>query len=152
MAGYHLADELNAEMLTADGWVRTRDLARRDERGYLFLVDRRSDMIVTGGYNVYPKEVEDALLTHPAVAECAVVGAPDPTWVEAVVAFVALRPGTHATEAELQAAVRARLAGYKVPKRVELVEGIPKSPVGKILRRALREPLWAGEPSRERWP
>ena len=152
MAGYHRADALNAEMLTNDGWVRTRDLARRDERGYLFLVDRRSDMIVTGGYNVYPKEVEDALLTHPAVAECAVVGAPDPTWVEAVVAFVALRPGTHATEAELQAAVRARLAGYKVPKRVELVEGIPKSPVGKILRRALREPLWAGEPSRERWP
>jgi len=142
MAGYHHADELNAEMTTADGWIRTRDLARQDERGYLYLVDRRSDMIVTGGYNVYPREVEDALMAHPAVAECAVVGAPDPTWVEAVVAFVTLQPGSGATVEELQDTVRARLAGYKVPKRIQIVETIPKSPVGKILRRALREPLW----------
>jgi acyl-CoA synthetase (AMP-forming)/AMP-acid ligase II len=143
MAGYYHADELNAEMVTADGWIRTRDLARQDPQGYLYLVDRRSDMIVTGGYNVYPREVEDALMTHPAVAECAVVGAPDPTWVETVVAFVVLRPGESPSVEELQHAVRARLAGYKVPKRIEIVDTIPKSPVGKILRRALREPLWA---------
>ncbi len=142
MAGYHRADELTAETLTADGWVRTRDLARLDERGYLYLVDRSSDMIVTGGYNVYPREVEDALMGHPAVAECAVVGAPDATWVEAVTAFVSLKPGAAAGEDELRDAVRSRLAGYKVPKTVHFVDSVPKSAVGKILRRALRDPLW----------
>lgn len=142
MAGYHQAEELNAEMFTPDGWVRTRDMARQDERGYLYLVDRRSDMIVTGGYNVYPREVEDALMEHDAVAECAVVGAPDPTWVEAVTAFVTLKPGSEATEQALQEHVRDRLAGYKVPKRVEFIDAVPKSAVGKILRRALRDPLW----------
>lgn len=145
MAGYYNAPELNAETITPDGWVRTRDMARADERGYLYLVDRASDMIVTGGYNVYPREVEDALLTHPAVAECAVVGAPDPTWVEAVTAFVAFRPGHSVTDDELRDTVRALLAAYKVPKRVHVVDTIPKSPVGKILRRELRDPLWTDE-------
>ncbi len=143
MAGYYRAPELNAEMTTPDGWLRTRDLARRDERGYLYLVDRRSDMIITGGYNVYPREVEDALLAHPAVAECAVVGAPDPTWVETVVAFVVAKPASLVSEDELRRAVRDRLAGYKVPRRVVFVSEIPKSAVGKVLRRALREPLWS---------
>ncbi len=145
MAGYYRADELTAATRTDDGWLRTRDMARRDRRGYLYLVDRRSDMIVTGGYNVYPREVEDVLLEHPAVAECAVVAAPDPTWVEAVVAFVVLRPGAQASEDDLRAAVRERLAGYKVPRRVEFVAEIPKSAVGKVLRRALRDPLWADQ-------
>jgi acyl-CoA synthetase (AMP-forming)/AMP-acid ligase II len=145
MAGYHDAPELTARTLTPDGWVRTRDLARMDERGYLYLVDRTSDMIITGGYNVYPREVEDALAAHPAVAECAVVGAPDPTWVEAVTAFVVPRPGATATPEELRAAVRERLAGYKVPRRIELVDSIPRSPVGKVLRRALRDPLWTDQ-------
>ncbi len=141
MAGYYRADELNAEMMS-DGWLRTRDMARRDERGYLYLVDRRSDMIVTGGYNVYPREVEDALMEHPAVAECAVVAAPDPKWVEAVVAFVVFKPSLVASEDELRTFVRQRLAGYKVPQRVSVVAEIPKSAVGKVLRRALRDPLW----------
>ena len=139
-AGYLGDDELNAETFLPDGWVRTRDVGRFDERGYLYLVDRTSDMIVTGGYNVYPREVEDALASHPAVAECAVVGAPDETWVEAVTAFVVLR--AEATESELVTHCRERLAGYKVPKSVRFVDVIPKSPVGKLLRRALREPLW----------
>ena len=143
MAGYYRAPELNAQTITPDGWIRTRDLARTDERGYLYLVDRTSDMIVTGGYNVYPREVEDALMAHPAVAEVAVVSAPDPTWVEAVTAFVAFKPGASASEEELRGHVRARLAGYKVPKSVHVVDAIPKSAVGKILRRALRDPLWA---------
>jgi acyl-CoA synthetase (AMP-forming)/AMP-acid ligase II len=143
MAGYHRADELNAEMITGEGWIRTRDLATVDDRGYLHLVDRRSDMIVTGGYNVYPREVEDALCSHPAVAECAVVAAPDPTWVEAVTAFVTLRPGHDATAEDLREHVRTQLAGYKVPKRVEFIDTVPRSAVGKILRRALRDPLWA---------
>lgn len=142
MAGYFRADELNAEMTTPDGWLRTRDMGRIDERGYLYLVDRRSDMIITGGYNVYPREVEDVLCEHPAVGECAVVGAPDEKWVEAVTAFVALRDGHEASEGELIDFVRARLAPHKAPKRVLFTEQIPKSAVGKILRRALREPLW----------
>jgi acyl-CoA synthetase (AMP-forming)/AMP-acid ligase II len=145
MLGYYNAAELNAEMITEDGWIRTRDMAYVDERGYYYLVDRSSDMIVSGGYNVYPREVEDALAEHPAVAECAVVGAPDPLWVEAVTAFVAFRPGMHATEEDLQQTVRERLAGYKVPKRIHVTDAIPKSAVGKILRRALREPLWNQE-------
>lgn len=144
MVGYYDADELNLEMITSDGWIRTRDMAYVDERGYYFLVDRRSDMIISGGYNVYPREVEDALATHPAVAECAVVGAPDPTWVEAVTAFVSVVPGVEVTEAELQQTVRDTLAGYKVPKQIVFTDTIPKSAVGKILRRALRDPLWAG--------
>ena len=144
MAGYAGAPDLTAETITADGWIRTRDLARMDDRGYLTLVDRASDMIITGGYNVYPREVEEALLAHPAVTGAAVVGAPDDTWVEAVTAFVTLRPGASASEGELQQAVRARLAGYKVPKAVRVIDAIPLSPVGKVLRRALREPLWSG--------
>ena len=145
MAGYHNADELNQEMFTDDGWLRTRDMARFDERGCLFLVDRRSDMIITGGYNVYPREVEDALMAHDAVAECVVVGAPDAVWVEAVTAFVALKPGKSAAEAELQEIVRSQLAGYKVPKHVEFIDAVPKSPVGKLLRRAVRDPLWENQ-------
>jgi acyl-CoA synthetase (AMP-forming)/AMP-acid ligase II len=143
MAGYHEAPDLTAETLDTDGWVRTRDLARFDDRGYLTLVDRTSDMIITGGYNVYPREVEDALMAHAAVAGAAVVGAPDPTWVEAVTAFVTLQPGAEVTGAELQDAVRVALAGYKVPKAVHVVDQLPLSSVGKVLRRALREPLWA---------
>ncbi|WP_040517999.1 class I adenylate-forming enzyme family protein [Gordonia neofelifaecis] len=142
MAGYFEADELNEATFTTDGWVRTRDLARFDDRGYLFLVDRTSDMIITGGYNVYPREVEDALSSHPAVAECAVVGAPDDKWVEAVTAFVTVEPGAEVTSEELIAHVRSRIAAHKAPKTVEFVDAIPKSAVGKILRRALREPLW----------
>ncbi|HZE30851.1 MAG TPA: AMP-binding protein [Actinoallomurus sp.] len=144
MAGYLDAPELNAATFLGDGWLRTRDVARMDERGFLYLVDRTSDMIVSGAYNVYPREVEDALHAHPAVAECAVVGAPDERWVEAVVAFVVRRPGAEVTGTELAEHVRGRLAGYKVPKRVEFVTAIPKSGVGKILRRELRDPLWAG--------
>ncbi|MHB1784770.1 MAG: AMP-binding protein [Acidimicrobiales bacterium] len=144
MAGYYAAPELTGQTLTTDGWVCTRDLGRIDDRGYLHLVDRTSDMIVTGGYNVYPREVEDALMAHPAVAECAVVGAPDTTWIEAVTGFVVLRPDQTVSEEELRQHVRTRLAGYKAPKRVYLVATIPKSPVGKILRRALRDPLWVG--------
>jgi acyl-CoA synthetase (AMP-forming)/AMP-acid ligase II len=114
----------------------------------LYLVDRTSDMIITGGYNVYPREVEDALMVHPAVYECAVVGAPHEKWGEAVTAFVAPRPGAEATEAELIEFARGRLAAYKVPKAVRFIEQIPKSPVGKLLRRALRDPLWEGRERR----
>ena len=141
MKGYFNAPDLNAATFIEGGWLRTRDVGRFDEEGYLYLVDRTSDMIITGGYNVYPREVEDALLAHPSVLECAVVGAPHEKWVEAVTAFVVLRTDATATEAELIEFTRERLASYKVPKSVRFIEEIPKSAVGKVLRRALRDQL-----------
>jgi acyl-CoA synthetase (AMP-forming)/AMP-acid ligase II len=142
MAGYFNAPDLNENMFIEGGWLRTRDVGRFDEQGYLYLVDRTSDMIITGGYNVYPREVEDALLAHPSVLECAVVGAPHEKWVEAVTAFVVLRAGSETSEESLIEFTRERLASYKVPKSVRFVDQIPKSAVGKVLRRALRDPLW----------
>jgi fatty-acyl-CoA synthase len=144
MVGYFDAPDLNAQTVGKDGWIATRDLAVQDEQGYYYLVDRTSDMIVSGGYNVYPREVEDALLSHADVAEAAVVGSPDEVWVEAVTAFVVLRPGATVDVEQLQDHVRGGIAAYKVPKTVHVVSEIPKSAVGKILRRALRDPLWVG--------
>ena len=142
MKGYLNAPDLNDATFIEGGWLRTRDVGRFDEEGYLYLVDRTSDMIITGGYNVYPREVEDALMAHPSVLECAVVGAPHEKWVEAVTAFVVLRANGGTTEDELIEFTRERLASYKVPKSVRFIEEIPKSAVGKVLRRALRESLW----------
>ncbi|MGB3865972.1 MAG: AMP-binding protein [Xanthobacteraceae bacterium] len=148
MRGYYDAPELNAQMALPGGFIRTRDVGRFDANGYLYLVDRTSDMIVTGGYNVYPREVEDALAAHPAVREVVVVGIPDDKWGEAVAAFVALRPGESADDAALMAFARERLAGYKVPKSVHFIDEVPKSPVGKLLRRAVRDPFWKGRERR----
>jgi fatty-acyl-CoA synthase len=148
MAGYYNAPELNEQTVMPGHWIRTRDVGRFDEDGYLYLVDRTSDMIVTGGYNVYPREVEDVLAAHPSVREVVVVGIPDDKWGEAVAAFVAVRSGTVAEEAELIAFARDRLAGYKVPKSVRFIDDVPKSPVGKLLRRAVRDPFWAGRERR----
>jgi len=147
MKGYS-DPELTAETLLPGGWLRTRDIGRFDADGYLTLVDRTSDMIVTGGYNVYPREVEDVLGSHPAVAQAAVVGLPDDQWGEAVTAFIVLHQGVEADEGALIAHAHDHLAGYKVPKAVRFVESIPLSPVGKPLRRALREPFWAGRERR----
>ncbi len=146
MKGYHAAPELNAQTFADDGFIRTRDIGRFDAEGCLHLVDRASDMIVTGGYNVYPREVEDVLAAHPAVAEAVVVGLPDDKWGEAVTAFVVLRHPVEA--AEVLAFCRERLAGYKAPKSVRFVDSLPKSPVGKPLRRAVREPFWEGRERR----
>lgn len=140
-AGYLDAPELNQEVRLPDGPLRTRDVGRFDERGFLHLVDRTSDMIVTGGYNVYPREVEDVLLDHPGVKECAVVGAPDPKWVETVCAFIVSAGGACPSEQELGDWVRQRLAPHKVPRRIEWTDTLPKSAVGKVLRRDLRDRL-----------
>lgn len=129
-------------------WLRTRDIGRFDDEGYLTLVDRTSDMIVTGGYNVYPREVEDVLSGHPSVALAAVVGIPDEIWGEAVTAFVQLKDGQEGDEAALVAFARTHLAAYKAPKSVSFVPAIPLSPVGKPLRRVLREPFWKGRERR----
>ncbi|OQY65306.1 MAG: hypothetical protein B6D46_14440, partial [Polyangiaceae bacterium UTPRO1] len=122
--------------------LRTGDLGRMDAEGYVFLSDRKEDKIITGGFNVYPAEVEGVLAEHPAVAECAVFAVPDPKWGEAVRAAVTVRPGNTLEPAELIAHCRERLARFKVPKAVDVVAELPKSGVGKILRRALREPWW----------
>jgi acyl-CoA synthetase (AMP-forming)/AMP-acid ligase II len=125
-----------------DGWLRTGDLGRVDEEGYVFLADRREDKIITGGFNVYPAEVEADLSEHPAVAECAVFAVPDPKWGEAIRAAVTLAPGSQATPDELIAFCKRRLARFKVPKAIDVLPELPKTAVGKILRRALREPHW----------
>jgi len=121
------------------GWFHTGDMARRDEEGFFYIVDRKKDMIITGGENVYSREVEEVLYTHPAVAEAAVIGLPDPKWGENVTAVVVLREGMTATEAEIIETARNRLAGFKKPKRVIFLDELPKTVSGKILKRELRD-------------
>ncbi len=143
MAGYWNDPEQTAEMIDANGWAHTGDVGRIDEEGYLTIVDRKRDMIVSGGFNVYPTEVENAILTLVGVREAAVVGAPDDRWGEAVTAVVVVRPGHSVTAEEVIAACRENLAAYKAPKDVHFVDELPKSGVGKILRRDVRERFWA---------
>jgi acyl-CoA synthetase (AMP-forming)/AMP-acid ligase II len=139
--GFWKRPDLDRERLR-DGWLHTGDLGRIDEEGYVFLADRKEDKIITGGFNVYPAEVEGALAEHPAVAECAVFAIPDPKWGEAVRAAVTLRPGQRAAPDELIVFCKKHLARFKVPKAIDVMSELPKSGVGKILRRALREPWW----------
>lgn len=143
MTGYWKNPELTAEVLR-NGWYHTGDMGYLDDEGYLFMVDRKADMIVTGGENVYPKETEDVLYQHPAVLECAVVSAPDPKWGERVHAAVVLKPQAAATAEELIAFCRERLAGYKCPKAVDFWESLPKTPVQKILRKDVKKKFWEG--------
>ncbi|NND75097.1 MAG: AMP-binding protein, partial [Ilumatobacter sp.] len=145
MVGYWNKPEQTAEVLSDDGWYRTGDVGRLDDEGYLMLVDRAKDMIVTGGENVYCTEVEDALYTHPAVSEATVFGIPHEQWGEAVHGVVVLRPGTDTSEIELIAHCHERIAGYKAPKTITLqTDPLPKSGPGKVLKRLLREPFWEG--------
>jgi long-chain acyl-CoA synthetase len=139
MAGYANRPEETTGALTSDGWLRTGDGGYLDEDGYLFLTDRIKDMIVTGGENVYPVEVEEALAHHPAVAEVAVIGVPDERWGEAVMALVVTRPGARASAEELVALARERLAGYKLPRSVVFVQDLPRNASGKVLKRELRD-------------
>jgi len=127
------------------GWLHTGDLATRDDHQFVFVVDRKKDMIISGGENVYSTEVENALYAHPAVMEAVVIGVPDPTWGERVHAVVVLKPGQQATAEELIATCRGLIAGYKVPRSLEFTDALPKSGAGKILKRALREPYWEGQ-------
>ncbi len=127
-----------------DGWYYTGDMGMLDEEGYLYVVDRKKDMIVSGGENVYSTEVEAALSSHPGVLECAVIGVPDERWGEAVKAIVAPRPGAHPTAEQLIAHCRTQIAGYKCPRSVEFRDALPKSGANKILKRELRAPYWQG--------
>lgn len=141
MLGYWNNPEATAQALR-DGWVFTGDLARVDEDGYVYLVDRKNDLIVSGALNVYPSEVERVLQTHPAVYECAVIGVPSEQWGEAVKAIVVVQPGQTLGAAELIAFCEGKLAGFKKPKSVDFVDKLPRNLTGKILRRELREPYW----------
>jgi long-chain acyl-CoA synthetase len=138
MQGYWRAPELTAEA-TRGGWFHTGDLGYVDEDGYLYVVDRKKDLIIRGGFNVFPRDVEDALLEHPAVALAGVVGRPDERHGEEVVAFVSLRNGSDVTGEELVAFAKERIGGYKYPREVRVVPDVPLTPVGKIDRKALRE-------------
>jgi long-chain acyl-CoA synthetase len=123
-----------------DGWFRTGDLARCDEEGYFFIVDRKKDVIIRGGLNVYPREVEEVLQEHPAVAQAAVIGVSHPTLGEEVAAVVVLRPGASATPVELRNHVKAQLAEYKYPRTVRIVDALPLGPTGKVLKREITLP------------
>jgi long-chain acyl-CoA synthetase len=137
MAGYWKAPDATAAAV-ADGWLHTGDIGRLDEDGYLFVVDRKKDLIIRGGFNVFPRDVEDALAEHPAVAFAGVVGRPDPRVGEEVVAFVSLRPGAQATAEELVDFGRQRLGGYKYAREVRVMDQVPLTPVGKVDRKRLR--------------
>jgi long-chain acyl-CoA synthetase len=147
MGGYYNREAETAAALTADGWLRTGDGGYRDEDGYLFLTDRIKDMIVSGGENIYPVEVEEVLAQHPGVGDVAVIGVPDERWGEMVMALVVLAPGVVLDGDELVAFARERLAGYKLPRAVEFVAELPRSPAGKVLKRELRVRYGATEPS-----
>lgn len=138
MKGYWERPEATAEALR-DGWLRTGDVARLDEEGYAFIVDRVKDMIISGGENVYPAEVENVLYEHPWVAEAAVIGVPDERWGEVPVALVVPRPGGEVAEEDLISFCRERLAKYKTPSRVTFVEELPRTPSGKVMKHLLRE-------------
>ncbi|MGA8055165.1 MAG: long-chain fatty acid--CoA ligase [Burkholderiales bacterium] len=140
-SGYFNDPEASAAAVDAQGWFHTGDLARYDAEGYFYIVDRKKDMFISGGENVYPVEIETVLYEHPAVHMCAVVGVPDPKWGEVGHASVVVRPGASATPAELLDFLAARLARHKVPKTVTLREALPLSAAGKILKRELREQL-----------
>jgi len=144
MAGYWKLDEATAKTIDADGWLRTGDAGYLDEDGYLFIHDRVKDMIISGGENIYPAEVESAVYGHPHVAEVAVIGVPDEKWGEAVKAVVAPKPGVTPDAEDIIAFARTRIAGFKAPKSVDFVEALPRNASGKILRRELRAPYWEG--------
>ncbi|MFF9457559.1 acyl-CoA synthetase [Streptomyces flaveolus] len=146
MSGYWGRPEDTEAAFTDGGWLRTGDVARTDADGYAYIVDRVKDMFVSGGENVYPAEVEGALLTHPAVDECAVIGVPDRVWGEVGRAVVVLRPGARAAEDDLLGHLRGRLAKYKIPKSVILTDRLPRTASGKIIKSAVRD-LHAGGPS-----
>jgi acyl-CoA synthetase (AMP-forming)/AMP-acid ligase II len=143
MKGYWKNEEQTRKAIR-NGWFHSGDMGYIDEEGYLFLVDRKADMIVTGGENVYPKETEDVLYEHPAVLECAVVSAPDTRWGERVQAAVVLKAGQRATAEELIEHCKKRLAGYKCPKAIEFWQALPKTPIGKILRKDVKKRFWEG--------
>ena len=143
MLEYYNLPQATADNLT-DGWVHTGDAGYLDEEGYLYLKDRIKDMVVSGGENIYPVEVENAIAHHEAVADVAVIGVPDDKFGEALLAFVVLKPGAGLELQELIDFCRDRIAGYKIPRKLEVIAEMPRNPSGKILKKELRKPYWEG--------
>jgi long-chain acyl-CoA synthetase len=139
MKGYHNRPEATAEAMSG-GWFHTGDLARVDEDGYFFIVDRKKDMIIRGGYNVYPREIEEVLYEHPAVLEAAVIGVPDTTLGEEIAASVVLRPGAEVSADDVRYFVKDRVAAYKYPRHIWFADELPKSATGKVLKRDIQVP------------
>jgi long-chain acyl-CoA synthetase len=148
MAGYWNLPDATARTIDAEGWLRTGDAGYLDADGYLYLYDRVKDMIVSGAENVYPAEVESAVYGHPDVADVCVIGVPDEQWGEAVRAIVVLKPGATPDPDAIIAWTRQRIAGFKTPKAIDFAESLPRNASGKLLRRLLREPYWAGKDRR----
>jgi fatty-acyl-CoA synthase len=144
MLGYRNLPEETAAALE-NGWLRTGDLGHRDDEGFFYIIDRKKDMIISGGFNVYAREVEDVLSAHPAVASVAVIGVPDDKWGEVVHAVIATRPGVSIGADELAAFVKARKGATHAPKSVDFVDALPLTTVGKIDKKALRGPYWMGQ-------
>jgi acyl-CoA synthetase (AMP-forming)/AMP-acid ligase II len=147
MRGYWNNQIATNEVL-ADGWYRSGDICHRDADGFYYIVDRARDMVISGGLNIYPAEVEAAIFRHPGVAEAAVIGIPDDVWGESVKAFVVLRPDEHLSEQQIIDHCRGLLAGYKKPRSVEFVSSLPKGPTGKVLKRDLQATYWNGRTRR----
>jgi len=144
MAGYWNRPDATADTITPQGWLRTGDAGYCNAEGYFFVHDRVKDMIVSGGENVYPAEVENAIMGAPGVADVAVIGVPDERWGEAVKAIVVLAPGARPDPEAVIAWARARIAGFKAPKSVDFIDALPRNASGKVLRRELRKPYWEG--------
>ena len=142
MQGYHNKPEATKEAVTEDGWFRTGDIGRVDDGGFVFIEDRLKDMIISGGENIYSVEVERALTDHPAVSDAAVFGIPDEKWGESVKAVVELSPGQEVSPEDLIAWCKGKLAGYKCPRSVDIMEVLPRNPTGKLLKKDLRKPYW----------
>ena len=147
MPSYWNKPEATAETLR-NGWLHTGDIGYMDEAGYIFLMDRTKDMIISGGANIYPREIEEVLIQHLAVRAVAVIGVPDPKWHELVHAVVVTAPGATTDADELIAFCKDHLASYKKPKSVSFVDNLPKSAYGKVLKRELRAPYWEGHERR----
>jgi long-chain acyl-CoA synthetase len=144
MKGYWERADATADSIDADGWFRTGDMAKVDEDGYFFIVDRKKDLIIRGGYNVYPREIEEVLYEHPAVQEAAVVAVPDEALGEEVGAAVVLCKDATASADDLKAYVKDQVAAYKYPRRIWFVDELPKGPTGKILKREIEVPERVG--------
>ena len=148
MKGYWNRPDATKESVDASGFFRTGDAGYFDEDGFLYIHDRVKDMIVSGGENIYPAEVENAIFGHPGVADVAVIGVPDEKWGEAVKAIIVVKPGEAPTQDSIIAWARERIAGYKCPKTVEFIEVLPRNPSGKVLRKDLRETYWKDQARR----
>ena len=143
MKGYWNNKKETAKILK-NGWLHTGDLATVDDEGFIYIMDRKKDMIISGGFNIYPKEIENLIYSHPDVKEVAVIGVPDDEWGESVKAFIVSHEGRTIDKEEITDLCRNRLAGYKKPKYIDIIKSLPKNAVGKIMKDILRKKEWEG--------